>query len=88
LESGVGVYGGTPGILFNSSAKNRDELITLFFSYAEYFEGQVRINYLRFLYREPTDDEIVLLAIQYQNTGDYKTMQSYILSLDEYTGLE
>ena len=88
LESGAGVYGGTPGILFNSSAKNKDELILLFFNYAEYYEGQVRINYLRFLYREPTNDEIVLLAVQYQNTGDYKALQSYILSLDEYTGLE
>ena len=51
LESGVAIFGGVPGILFTSSAKNKDELINVFFDYAEYYEGQVRINYLRFLYR-------------------------------------
>lgn len=88
LESGVDVYGGVPGVLFTSSAKNRGDLINVFFDYAEYYEGQVRLNYLRFLYREPTDDEIVLLANQYQSSGDYKALQKYILSLDEYAGLK
>lgn len=88
LESGIDIYEGIPGVLFTSSAKNKDELINVFFNYKEYFEGQVRINYLRFLYREPTSDEIVLLANEYQSSGDYVAMQSYILSLDEYAGVE
>ncbi|MFT6747838.1 MAG: hypothetical protein ACJAZ2_002195 [Glaciecola sp.] len=88
LESGVDIYRGVPGILFTTSAKNKDELIEVFFDYGEYYEGQVRINYLRFLYREPTDDEIVLLANQYLSSGDYKDLQKYILSLDEYAGLK
>lgn len=88
LESGVDIVKGTPGILFTSNAKNRDDLIKIFFDYNEYYEGQVRINYLRFLYREPTDDEIVLLANQYMSTGDYKAVQKYILTLDEYAGLK
>lgn len=88
LEAGKEMYADKPAILFATSAKNREGLIDLFFDHMEYYQGQVRANYLRFLYREPTGAEIKRLANEYKTTGDYKLIQKYILSLDEYVGIK
>lgn len=88
LEAGKNLFDQKPDVLFAISAKSREELVALFFNDLEYYEGQVITSFLRFLYREPTDDEIVLLANQYKNGGDYKSIQKYILALDEYVGIE
>ncbi len=88
LESGKSMYNDVSGTLFTISGKTRVELLDVFFGSLEYYEGQVRANYLRFLYREPTDNEIALLATQYQIDKDYNAIQKYILSSDEYLGIE
>jgi len=88
LNAGVNIDEQKSDVIFLNAINNREKLIDVFFDYVEYYEGQVRINYLRFLYREPTDDEIVLLVNQYKSTGDYEVVQKYILSLDEYAGLK
>ena len=88
LTEGKNMVDGKSALLFTKEGKTKDNLIDIFFSHGEYFEGEVRTNFLRFLYREPTNDEIALLAASYQQNQDYQEVQKYILTLDEYVGLE
>lgn len=88
LDGGKSMYDGQSGVLFTETAVGRDGLVDLFFDHLEYYEGEVRTNFLKFLYREPTDDEIALLASEYQSTGVYLNIQKYILTSDEYIGIE
>lgn len=88
LESGKNMVDGKSDALFTEIGKNKNEFLSIFFNNNEYYEGQVRSNYLRFLYREPSADEISLLVSQYKKTGDYQEIQNYILSSDEYLGIQ
>lgn len=88
LDGGKNMVDGKSDALFTLIGNNKNELLSIFFNNNEYYEGQVRANYLRFLYREPSADEISLLVTQYKSTGNYKEIQSYILSTDEYLGIQ
>lgn len=88
LAEGKNMVDQKSALMFAKEGNSKDDLIDIFFAHGEYFEGQVRGNYIRFLYREPSDDEIALLATSYEKNKNYKEMQKYILSLDEYVGLK
>ena len=88
LTEGKNMVDGKSALLFAKEGKSKSELISIFFNHAEYFEGEVRTNFLRFLYREPTNDEIALLAPKYQQDQKYEDLLKYILTLDEYVGIK
>ena len=88
LESGKNIVDGASDIIFLTTANSKSELIDIFFNSTSYFEGQVRINFLRFLYREPTASEVSTLTSLYISNKDYKALQTYILTTDEYLGIE
>lgn len=52
-----------------------------------YFESQVRELYLRYLFRQPSSEEMVQLGASYKANLDYKALQKSILSSDEYVGI-
>lgn len=87
LQAGKAIFEGKSAILFTENAKNRNELITVFFNSNEYYEGQVRASFLRFLYREPTSNEISLLLNQFKINNNVAAIHTYALSLDEYIGI-
>lgn len=78
---------GFEGILFMQSGKTKDDYLSIFFGSNNYFEGQVRDLYLKYLFREPTSVESSEKATAYKNSLNYKSLQKDILSLDEYIGI-
>ena len=78
---------GLQGIVFYEVASCKESFIELFTESNEYYEGQVRELYLRYLFRDPAAAEMAPLANQYMEGASFKLIQQQILSSDEYVGL-
>ena len=87
LIQGKQIVDGFEGILFLKTGHVKDDFLTIFFGCDNYFEGQVRDLYKKYLFREPTSVEMSEKAMSYKNSLDYKVLQKAILSLDEYAGI-
>ena len=87
LNHGKNMVDGFEDVIFLQTGYNRDDFITIFFGCNNYFEGQVRDLYLRYLFREPTSVEMSDGAASYKSSLNYKQLQKDILSKDEYVGL-
>jgi len=88
LQQGIQMVDGSSGTLFLQTGLSKNDLINIFFSSADFYEGQVREYYKRFLFREPNSVEMGTATQLYISTGDYERMQKDILSTDEYIGIE
>ena len=78
---------GFAGVVFLQTGTTKTDFINIFFGCNNYFEGQVRELYLRYLFREPTSVEESNLAASYKSSMNYKALQKAILSTDEYAGI-
>lgn len=81
------IVDGFEDVIFLETGYNKNDFINIFFAYDNYFEGQVRDLYLRYLFREPTSVEMSAKTISYKNSLNYKALQKEILSMEEYIGL-
>ena len=81
------IVDGFEGVVFLQTGTVKDDFINIFFGCNNYFEGQVRDLYLKYLFREPTSVEMSDKAQIYKNSLDYKALQKAILSTDEYAGI-
>lgn len=88
LLSGKTMVDGGTAVVFLQEGKTKSDYITIFFNSADYYEGQVRYLFTKYLFREPTSAEIALYAALYQNSGSYQDLQKEIFSLDEYAGIQ
>lgn len=88
LEESKNMVDGLNAIVFFQEGYTKDMFMDHFFDHQEYYEGQVRQLYQKYLFREPTLDEVTELSSAYMTTGDYKALLIDILSTDEYVGLE
>ena len=88
LDEGKLIVDGLGGLLFLEQGNSKDDFLDIFFDSSDYFEGQVRDLYLRYLFREPDTKEVIPLANAYQQNKDFGQLQKAILSLDEYIGIE
>jgi len=87
LDQGKLMVDGLQGILFLQIGKTKDDFLNIFFSSDNYYEGQVRDLYLKYLFRETTSTESATLANSYKISLNYKALQKSILTTDEYVGL-
>ena len=87
LTHGTQIVDGFEDVIFLKTGATKDDFITIFFGCDNYFEGQVRDLYLKYLFREPTSVEMSSGAIKYKNSLSYKALQKDILSLNEYAGI-
>jgi len=87
LLHGKNMVDGFEDVIFLQTGYNKDDFINIFFAANNYFEGQVRDLYLRYLFREPTSVEMSEKAATYKASTNYKSLQKAILSTDEYAGL-
>ena len=78
---------GQSAVVFLQTGTTKDDFLNIFFGCGNYFEGQVRDLYLKYLFREPTSVEMSDKATIYKNSLDYKALQKAILSSDEYAGI-
>ena len=87
LDGKIMVDGNTSTIFFKQG-KSKYDYISIFFKTDDYYEGQVRFIFKKYLFREPSSAEIYLYANLYKNTNDYKQLQKEVFSLDEYAGIQ
>lgn len=78
---------GFPAQLFLVNGRSKTEMIAIFLEADDYREGRVRDLFLRYLYRDPSTQELESLTIAFKNSGDYKALQKAVLSKDEFVGL-
>ena len=88
LARSKNIVDGFEDVIFLQTGTTRDDFITIFFGCDNYFEGQARDLYLRYLFREPTSEEMSVKAMSYKGSLNYKQLQKDILSTDEYIGLK
>lgn len=87
LTQSTQIVDGFEGVVFLQTGTVKDDFINIFFDCNNYFEGQVRDLFLKYLYREPTSVEMSDKATIYKSSLDYKALQKAILSTDEYAGI-
>lgn len=87
LEDGETMVDGFPAQIFLESGRNKADFVRIFFESKDYYEGQVRDVYSRFLFREPDTQEMAELSLDYKNTGDYPGMLIAVLGSDEFVGI-
>jgi len=87
LERSELMVNGFPSQIFLETGRSRIDFLDIFFNSGDYYEGQVRDVYSRFLFREPSTEETEVFAIAYRNSGDYEAMLMAVLSSDEYIGI-
>lgn len=84
LENASDMVEGVSAILFLQGGSHKEDFIDIFFNSNEYFEGQVRYYYQKFLFREPSTFESQRDADLYRADEDFKNFMLTLLSSDEY----
>jgi len=87
LLAGKTMVDGNTSTVFLKLGKTKYDYIGIFFDTDDYYEGQVRFIFKKYLFREPSSAEIFKYSNIYKTTGDYKQLQKEVFSLDEYAGL-
>ena len=87
LSTGINMVDGFNAALFFQTGNSKQDFMDIFFNSDNYFEGQVRALFLRYLFRLPGSEEMTSFSIQYKANHDYKALQKRILSMDEYVGI-
>lgn len=86
-EAGISMVDGFNAVVFYETGNSKTQFIDIFLNSDDYFEGQVRELYFRYLFREPTSEEQSYHAVRYRDSGDFDRLQKDILSTDEFAGL-
>ena len=79
---------GFNAIVFLQTGVGKKDFLDIFFNSADYFEGQVRDLYSRYLFRLPSSSEMSAAAVKYKNSKNYQELQKDILSFNEYVGIK
>lgn len=86
-SEGVKMLDGFNGILFLQTGESKLQFQQIFFQSDDYFAGQIKLNYLRFMLRLPTSEEEVFYSSKLKSDGNIKTILIDLLSSDEYAGI-
>jgi hypothetical protein len=87
LLSGKTMVDGNNAVIFFQSGKTKNDYVNIFFTTDDYYEGQVRNAFTKYLFREPTSAEIPFYASFYRSNDSYQLLQKEIFALDEYAGV-
>jgi hypothetical protein len=86
-NAGITMVDDFVAVIFYETGNSKEEFIDIFLHSDDYYEGQVRELYFRYLFREPTSAEQGYHSVRYRDSGDYERLQKDILSTDEFAGL-
>ena len=86
-DAGISMVDGFNAVIFYETGNSKTQFIDIFLNSDDYFEGQVRELYFRYLFREPTSEEQSYHAVRYRDSGDFDRLQKDILSTNEFAGL-
>lgn len=87
LSNGISMVDGQNATIFLQTGNSKEDFINLFFNSDNYFEGQVKALFLRYLFRSPNSEEMTSFSIKYKADKNYKALQKRILTMDEYVGI-
>jgi len=88
LLAGKTMVDGNTATVFLKLGKSKYDYIDIFFNTDDYFEGQVRFIFKKYLFREPSSAEIYFYSNIYKTTNDYKQLEAAFFSMDEYAGIQ
>lgn len=86
LEEGVRMINNFPSKSFLQTGNSKEDYNTALMNSIGYYEGQTRLLFQRFLFRDTTSEEIGTFAKAYSETQNYQDLQTQILISDEYAG--
>lgn len=86
-NAGITMVDGFTSVSFYQNGNSKDDFIHNLFRSDDYHEGVVRELFMRFLFRDPTTEEMNYHTVRYLSTGSFEEVQKGILTLDEYVGL-
>lgn len=78
---------GQNSLAFLQTGKNKNDYLGIFFRTNDFYEGQVRYIYKKYLFREPNSAEMAYYASIYKANDNYKDLQAEVFSLNEYAGI-
>ena len=87
LAAGELMVDGFTSTVFLENGRNKEDFLAICFGSGDYYEGQIRDIYTRYLFREPTAEELESLSVTYKANGDYQAIVRTVLASDEYAGL-
>ncbi|MCS6935794.1 MAG: hypothetical protein NZM35_11710 [Chitinophagales bacterium] len=87
LSNAKTMVDGNTAVLFLQFGKNKNDYLNIFFNTPDFYEGQVRYVYRKYLYRDATPAEMAHYGKMYRETGNYKVLLREVLSLPEFAGL-
>lgn len=88
LENGKKMVDGSVSIFYLQTGSSKADYLRIFFGTTDYYEGQVRYLFSRYLFRNATTAEMSYYANRYKSTGSYNTLITEILSGNEYAGVQ
>ncbi len=86
-NAGITMVDDFVAVIFYETGNSKEQFIDIFLHSDDYYEGQVRELFSRYLFRDPTSAEQAYHSVRYKESGDYERLQKDILSLDEFAGL-
>lgn len=86
LEKGKKMVDGLSTDLFFEFGTTKNDYVNIFMRSLNFYEGQVRELYRRYLFREPLTEEMHTQTQLFKQQLDYKKLQQRILSSNEYAG--
>lgn len=78
---------GQNSLAFLQTGKDKNDYLGIFFSTNDFYEGQVRYIFKKYLFREPNSAEMAYYAGIYKASDNYKDLQLEVFSLNEYAGI-
>jgi hypothetical protein len=88
LAAGKTMVDGNTAVVFLELGQTKTDYVNIFFDSNDFYEGQVRLMFNRFLFREPTSAETAFYADIYKTNGNFTELQSAVFSMDEYAGIQ
>jgi hypothetical protein len=81
---GISMVDGFSGTLFLSAGNSKTDYLTIFFNSQHYAEGQVKDAFRRYLFREPTANELSSYTVELFTDWNYNRLVKKLLSSTEY----
>jgi len=87
LENGKLMVNDNNASVFFIPGNGKEDFINIFIESDEYYTGQTKILFNRYLFRDPNSEESVNYSLDYINSQNYKLLQRRILSTNEFIGI-
>lgn len=84
LENGTTMVDGQPSSIFLKAGNSKQDFINIFFDTDDYAEGSVINLFRKYLFREPSTEEMYTWTNEFLLSKDFGQIQKSILTSDEY----